>query len=108
MGATVVTSDSRNFVETACDWYSTGVDVHNIELTIGRGGQMCRSAGTSAQVMAKDGDYVLLKLPSGELRQVHQNCRATIGRVGNIEHSNQNIVKRSRWKGRRPIVAGLL
>lgn len=69
---------------------------------------MCRSAGTSAQVMAKDGDYVLLKLPSGELRQVHKNCRATIGRVGNIEHSNQNIGKagRSRWLGRRPKVRG--
>lgn len=85
-----------------------GTLVHNIELQIGRGGQLCRSAGTYAQVMAKEGIYVLLRLPSGELRQVHSNCRATIGQVGNMEHSNHKIGKagRSRWLGRRPKVRG--
>jgi large subunit ribosomal protein L2 len=110
-GDTVMTSDSAEISAGNClhlHAIPLGVDVHNIELTIGRGGQLCRSAGTSAQVMAKDGDYVLLKLPSGELRQVHKNCRATIGRVGNIEHGNQNIGKagRNRWLGRRPKVRG--
>ena len=87
-----------------------GTWIHNIELTIGRGGQMCRSAGTYAQLMAKDGAYVLLRLPSGELRQVHKNCVATIGQVGNQEHENQTIGKagRSRWLGRRPRVRGVV
>ncbi len=85
-----------------------GTWVHNIELMIGRGGQMCRSAGTYAQVMAKEGNYVLLRMPSSELRQVHRNCQATIGQVGNLEHENQRIGKagRSRWLGRRPKVRG--
>jgi len=85
-----------------------GTWVHNVELQLGRGGQMCRSAGTYAQVMAKEGDYVLLRLPSGELRQVHRNCRATVGQVGNPDHSNQSIGKagRRRWLGRRPKVRG--
>jgi large subunit ribosomal protein L2 len=85
-----------------------GTWVHNVELTIGRGGQMCRSAGSYAQVMAKEGNYVLLRMPSSELRQVHRNCQATIGQVGNLEHENQRIGKagRSRWLGRRPKVRG--
>lgn len=85
-----------------------GTWVHNIELTIGRGGQMCRSAGTYAQLMAKDGGYALLRLPSTELRQVHLQCKATIGQVGNLSHENQTIGKagRSRWLGRRPTVRG--
>ena len=85
-----------------------GTWIHNIELSIGRGGQMCRSAGTYAQLMAKDGAYVLLRLPSGELRKVHRECRATIGQVGNIKHENQVIGKagKSRWLGRRPKVRG--
>jgi len=85
-----------------------GTQVHNVELTGGRGGQMCRSAGTYAQVMAKDGGYVLLRLPSGELRQVWGKNRATIGQVGNTEHENMVIGKagRSRWLGRRPTVRG--
>ncbi len=85
-----------------------GTWVHNVELYIGRGGQMCRSAGSYAQVMAKEGKYVLLRLPSGELRNVHRNCRATIGQVGNLSHENQSIGKagRSRWLGRRPHVRG--
>jgi large subunit ribosomal protein L2 len=82
--------------------------VHNIELQIGRGGQMCRSAGTYAQLMAKDNGYALLRLPSGELRQVHLECKATIGQVGNLQHENLTVGKagRSRWLGRRPKVRG--
>jgi large subunit ribosomal protein L2 len=85
-----------------------GTWVHNIEMQIGRGGQLCRSAGSYAQVMAKEGERCLLRLPSGELRQVHKNCVATIGQVGNQEHENQTIGKagRSRWLGRRPKVRG--
>jgi large subunit ribosomal protein L2 len=86
-----------------------GEFVHCIELKIGKGAQMVRGAGGSASVMAKDGDYVLLRLPSGEVRKVHQNCRATIGRVGNAEHMNITSGKagRSRWLGIRPTVRGV-
>jgi large subunit ribosomal protein L2 len=86
-----------------------GTMVHNVELTLGRGGQMCRSAGSYAQVMAKEGGYVLLRLPSGELRQVWGKNRATIGQVGNLDHENIMVGKagRSRWKGIRPTVRGV-
>jgi large subunit ribosomal protein L2 len=109
--ATVITSDDCEILPGNClhlHAIPLGTEVHNIELQIGRGGQMCRAAGTSAQVMAKEGAYVLLRLPSGELRQVHRNCHATIGKVSNMEHSNQVIGKagRSRWLGRRPTVRG--
>ena len=85
-----------------------GTFVHNIELSLGRGGQMCRSAGTYAQVMAKDGGYVLLRLPSGELRNVWGKNRATVGQVGNTEHENIVVGKagRTRWMGVRPTVRG--
>ncbi|RHM56151.1 50S ribosomal protein L2 [Mitsuokella sp. AF33-22] len=81
-----------------------GTTVHNVELKIGKGAQLVRSAGTSAQLMAKEGDYALLRMPSGELRKVHINCRATIGEVGNLEHENITLGKagRSRWLGIRP------
>ncbi len=81
-----------------------GTLVHNIELKIGKGGQLVRSAGASAQLMAKEGEYALLRMPSGELRKVHVNCRATIGVVGNLEHENITLGKagRSRWLGIRP------
>ena len=81
-----------------------GTTIHNIELKIGKGAQLVRSAGTSAQLMAKEGDYALLRMPSGELRKVHINCRATIGEVGNLEHENITIGKagRNRWLGVRP------
>lgn len=87
----------------------TGTTVHNIELKPGRGGQMVRSAGASAQLMAKEGDRALLRLPSGELRYVAVSCRATIGQVGNTDHENVTIGKagRSRWLGRRPSVRGI-
>ncbi|MBX2801420.1 MAG: 50S ribosomal protein L2 [Myxococcales bacterium] len=85
-----------------------GTFVHNIELSLGRGGQMCRSAGSYAQVMAKEGGYVLLRLPSGELRNVWGLNRATIGQVGNTEHENMVVGKagRKRWLGVRPTVRG--
>ena len=81
-----------------------GTQVHNIEMKIGKGGQIVRSAGTSAQLMAKEGSYALLRLPSGELHRVHINCRATVGVVGNIDHENITIGKagRHRWMGVRP------
>lgn len=83
--------------------------IHNIELKIGKGGQLVRSAGGSAQLMAKEGEYVQIRLGSGEVRLVLSECFATIGQVGNIEHENVVIGKagRSRWLGRRPIVRGL-
>ncbi len=86
-----------------------GTLVHNIELKPGRGGQMARSAGSYAQVMAKEGDYVTLRIPSGEVRLVHATCMATIGEVGNAEHENIVIGKagKSRWLGRRPHVRGV-
>lgn len=81
-----------------------GTVVHNVELKIGKGGQMVRSAGAGAQLMAKEGSHALLRLPSGELRKVHINCKATVGQVGNLEHENITIGKagRSRWLGIRP------
>ncbi|TAK36293.1 MAG: 50S ribosomal protein L2 [Chloroflexota bacterium] len=86
----------------------TGTQVHNIELHAGRGGQMVRSAGASAQVMAKEGDYALLRLPSGELRRVRSECMATIGQVSNVLHSNISLGKagKNRWIGKRPTVRG--
>jgi large subunit ribosomal protein L2 len=85
-----------------------GTLIHNIELHPGRGGQLVRSAGTSAQLMAKEGPYAQVRLPSGEVRLVDQNCLATIGQVGNLEHSNITLGKagRTRWLGRRPTVRG--
>lgn len=87
----------------------TGTVVHNIELKIGRGGQIVRSAGTGAVLMAKEGNYALLRLPSGETRQVHKLCRATVGQVGNADHYNISLGKagRSRWLGIRPSVRGV-
>ncbi|MDD5604682.1 MAG: 50S ribosomal protein L2 [Dehalococcoidales bacterium] len=85
-----------------------GTQVHNVELNPGRGGQMVRSAGASAQIMGKEEDYVFLRLPSGEMRKVRTNCMATIGQVGNIEHQNIKLGKagRKRWMGIRPSVRG--
>jgi len=86
----------------------SGTQVHNIELSPGRGGQMVRSAGTAAQLMAKVGDYAQIRMPSGEVRLVHLNCMATLGQVGNVDHENIQIGKagRSRHMGRRPTVRG--
>ncbi len=87
----------------------TGSFVHNVELKIGKGGQIIRSAGSYGQLMAKEGGYAQIRLPSGEVRKVLLECRATIGQVGNIEHENISIGKagRTRWLGRRPKVRGV-
>jgi large subunit ribosomal protein L2 len=86
-----------------------GTIIHNIELKLGKGGQLARSAGTFAQLMAKEGKYAQVKLPSGEVRMVLQDCQATIGQVGNLDHENVCIGKagRSRWLGKRPKVRGV-
>ena len=86
-----------------------GTMVHNVEMKIGKGGQLGRSAGAGIQLMAKEGSYALLRLPSGELRQVHINCRATIGEIGNLDHENLTLGKagRSRWLGVRPANRGV-
>ena len=86
-----------------------GSNVHNIEMKIGKGGQIARGAGTYAQLMAKDGRYAQLKMPSGEVRLVLLDCKATIGQVSNLDHENIKIGKagKSRWLGRRPKVRGV-
>ncbi len=85
-----------------------GTFIHNVELHRGRGGQIVRSAGAAAQLMAKEDSYVLVRLPSGELRRIHGECLATIGQIGNIDHSGVSLGKagRSRWLGKRPVVRG--
>ncbi len=87
-----------------------GTLIHNVELKPGKGGQLCRAAGAAAQLMAKEGDYATLRLPSGEFRLVHLDCRATVGQVGNVEHENIVIGKagRSRHMGRRPHTRGVV
>lgn len=85
-----------------------GTIIHNIELIPGKGGQLVRAAGTAAQLMAKEGDYVQVRMPSGEIRLIEADCRATIGQVSNLDHENVKIGKagRSRWLGIRPTVRG--
>ncbi len=87
-----------------------GTQVHNIEMKIGKGGQLVRSAGASAQLMAKEGKYALLRMPSGEVRRILVNCRATVGVVGNSDHENITIGKagRNRWLGKRPANRGVV
>lgn len=87
-----------------------GTLIHNIELKAGKGGQLVRSAGAAAQLMAKEGKYAHVRLPSGEVRLISQECRATIGQVGNLDHENITIGKagRSRWLGKRPTVRGVV
>ena len=86
----------------------TGTLVHNIEINPGKGGQLVKSAGTVAQVMAHEGGYTLLRLPSGEMRRIINKCKATIGQVSNLDHKNQKLGKagRNRHRGRRPTVRG--
>lgn len=86
-----------------------GLEVHNIELRVGQGGQLVRSAGGSAKLLAKEGSYAHIVLPSGEVRKVFDNCRATIGKLGNADHVNVRLGKagKSRWKGIRPHVRGV-
>ena len=87
-----------------------GVTIHNVEMKPGKGAQLVRSAGTSAQLMAKEGDYGHVKMPSGEVRLIHLDCKATIGQVGNLSHENITIGKagRTRWLGKRPTVRGVV
>jgi large subunit ribosomal protein L2 len=87
-----------------------GTAVHNIEIIPGKGGQIVRAAGTYAQIVAKDGDYVTIKLPSGEVRMIRKNCYASIGQIGNIDASNITIGKagRNRWLGKKPRVRGVV
>jgi large subunit ribosomal protein L2 len=86
-----------------------GTTVHNVELRPGKGGQLARSAGSGVQVVAKEGDYVTFRLPSSEMRMVRRDCMATIGQVGNVDHSKQSIGKAgaNRWRGHRPKVRGV-
>lgn len=87
-----------------------GIEIHNIELIPGKGGQLVRSAGTSAVILAKEGKYAHVQLPSGEVRLIHLNCMATIGKVSNVDHENIVLGKagRTRWLGRRPHVRGIV
>jgi large subunit ribosomal protein L2 len=86
-----------------------GTMVHNIELQPGRGGQIVRSAGMTAQLLAREGQHAQIRMPSGEMRRVPAECYATIGQVGNVEHENENVGKagKSRWRGKRPAVRGM-
>jgi large subunit ribosomal protein L2 len=86
-----------------------GANIHNIELTPGRGGQVARSAGQQATLNNREAGYALVKMPSGEIRRIHENCYATMGQVGNVDHMNVSSGKagRTRWKGRRPHVRGM-
>jgi large subunit ribosomal protein L2 len=87
-----------------------GTPIHNIEIKIGKGGQMVRSAGSSATILAKEGEYAQVRLPSTEVRRVHLNCMATIGQVGNLDHEKVTLGKagRKRWMGRRPVNRGVV
>ena len=87
-----------------------GTVIHNIELKAGKGGQIARAAGAEAQLLGKDGDYIIIRLSSGEIRKVRKECRATVGQVGNLDHENITIGKagRSRWLGKRPTVRGVV
>jgi large subunit ribosomal protein L2 len=112
VGDTVIAANSADIKPGNClplKFIPPGTEIHNIELQIGKGGQLARAAGTTVQLMAKDGDWVTLRLPSGEMRKVHTDCRATIGHVGNSEHINVELGKagRSRWLGKRPHSRGV-
>ncbi len=112
VGATVVSGPDAPFeVGNALplEKIPLGMVVHNVELQLGKGAQLVRAAGAGAALVAKEGDYVTLKLPSGEMRMVFKKCYATIGRVGNEEHMNVSLGKagRARWLGRRPKVRGV-
>ena len=113
VGATVVSSEGADILPGNClplRVIPAGTNVHNIELRPGKGGQIVRSAGGTAQLVAKEGDYAQVKLPSGEVRRVHVDCKATIGQIGNIEHKNVSYGKagRRRWLGRKPHNRGVV
>ena len=107
VGDTVVsaaTADIKPGNSLQLRYIPLGTAIHNVEMKIGAGGQLVRSAGVAAQLMAKEGDWAQIRLPSGEVRRVHMSCRATIGQVGNLDHGNIQWGKagRLRWKGQRP------
>jgi large subunit ribosomal protein L2 len=107
LGQSVLSGEAADILPGNCLPLSAipaGTMIHNIELRQGKGGQLVRSAGAVAQLVAREGDYAQVKLPSGEIRKVHAACRATIGQVGNLDHKNVSVGKagRSRWLGRRP------
>ena len=113
VGATVITSNSADIKPgntMTLGALPVGTVIHNIELKIGKGGQLVRSAGTGARLMAREGDWTQIRLPSGEVRRVHIRCKATIGSLGNSIHSNVKIGKagRKRWMGRRPHNRGVV
>jgi large subunit ribosomal protein L2 len=113
VGATVVSSDAADILPGNClplRAIPAGTAVHNIELRPGKGGQIVRSAGGAAQLVAKEGDYAQVKLPSGEVRRVLVNCRATVGQIGNLDHKNVSYGKagRKRWLGRKPHNRGVV
>ena len=113
IGQLIVSSDSADIQTGNClplKSIPLGTEVHNIEMRPGKGGQMVRSAGGSAQLIAKEGNYALLRMPSGEMRRILIVCRATVGQVGNPDHENANVGKagRNRWLGWRPTVRGVV
>jgi large subunit ribosomal protein L2 len=113
VGATVVSSEGADILPGNClpiRMIPAGTMIHNIELRAGKGGQLVRAAGGSAQLVGKEGDYAQVKLTSGEIRRVHIECRATVGQIGNIEHKNVSYGKagRRRWLGRRPHNRGVV
>jgi large subunit ribosomal protein L2 len=113
VGTTLLSADDAEFKVGNCLPLANmplGAELHNVELVPGKGGQIARSAGNSCQLLAKEGRYSALRLPSGEMRRVLSICRATVGVVGNEDHSNINIGKagRSRWLGKRPKVRGVV
>ena len=112
VGATIVSGDKADILvgnAIPLKLIPMGTTIHNIEMKRGKGGQLVRSAGGAAQLLAKEGEYAQVRLPSGEVRMIHMECRATIGQVGNIDHENISVGKagRNRWKGWRPFVRGV-
>jgi large subunit ribosomal protein L2 len=112
VGDTIVAGDTADILPGNClplKHIPLGTQIHNVELRPGKGGQIARSAGASVQLVAREGDYASVKMPSGEIRRIAVDCVATIGQVGNLDHENVSIGKagRSRWLGRRPHVRGV-
>ena len=112
VGDTVVSGDNVDILPGNClplKNIPLGTQIHNVELRPGKGGQIARSAGSSVQLVAREGEYASVKMPSGEIRKINVECVATIGQVGNIDHENVSIGKagRSRWMGQRPHVRGV-
>ena len=113
VGDTVVAGDNVDILPGNClplKSIPLGTEIHNVELRPGKGGQIARSAGSSVQLVAREGDYASVRMPSGEIRKIFVNCVATIGQVGNLDHENVSLGKagRNRWLGRRPHNRGVV